>query len=161
MHSDQDKLYELLSEFSNAMFLTHTRSGDLHARPMRIAELTKEGELCFVTSNQSPKVKEIAQDSDVALIFQASSKFVSLSGTAVVEQDPKRLDRLWNEAWKVWFPKGKSDPNIRIVRILPREAEYWDNEGMEGLSYAFAAVKAYIQGEQPHVDSDQHGKVKL
>ena len=61
MHTDQDKLYELLSEFSNAMFVTHTRSGGLHARPMRIAELTKEGELCFVTSNQSPKVREIAK----------------------------------------------------------------------------------------------------
>ena len=71
------------------------------------------------------------------------------------------IDRIWSEAWKVWFPKGKTDPSLRIIKVLAEEAEYWDSTGAQGISYAFEAAKAYIKGETPDVSEKQHGKISL
>jgi general stress protein 26 len=159
MQEGHDKLIELLDEFKTAMLVTRTQTGGVHARPMRVARFMKEGSLYFVTSKESPKIKEIADDPEVTVIFQDGSKYVSLAGNAVVTEDRQLVESLWSEAWKVWFPNGKDDPTICIVKVSASQAEYWDNEGIEGLSYAFAAAKAYMTGEKPKVDSDVHGKV--
>jgi hypothetical protein len=48
-----------------------------------------------------------------------------------------------------------------ILKFTAHEGEYWDNSGMKGLKYVFDATKAYISGERPKPDSDQHNKVNL
>ncbi len=159
--SSKSHVRELLEDFDTAMLITHAVKGSLNARPMGVAEISKSGELYFVTAAPSAKVKEIQKDAHVALIFQDKKTFVSLNGTAVVVKDQALVDRLWSEAWRVWFPDGKSDPAIRMLKISPIDAEYWDNSGTKGISYAFEAAKAYITGETPDVTEKQHGKVAL
>jgi general stress protein 26 len=155
------KLFELLDDFKTAMLVTRLRNGGIHARPMHVAKLEEDGELYFVTSKDSPKIREIARDSEVNAIFQGNSKFVTMTGIASILDDRQLIESLWSEAWKVWFPKGKDDPTICIIKVVTSQAEYWDNEGLEGLSYAFAAAKAYIRGECPEVDSRHHGTLKV
>jgi general stress protein 26 len=161
MQDGHDKLFELLEEFKTAMLVTRTQTGGVHARPMRVAKFNKDGVLYFVTSRDSPKIKEISDDPEVTVIFQDGAKYVTLAGSAEVAEDRQLVESMWSEAWKVWFPKGKVDPMICIVMVRASQAEYWDNEGMEGLSYAFAAAEAYVTGEKPAVDSDVHGKVTV
>ena len=55
---------------------------------------------------------------------------------------------MWKEAWKIWFPIGKSDPNIALLKFTAHEGEYWDNAGMQGLKYVYDAAKAYVTGER-------------
>jgi general stress protein 26 len=157
----QQKLIELLGDFSTAMLVTRKTETGVHIRPMRIAKLTEDGRLYFITSKQSPKSAEISVDASVDVVFQDDSKFVTMTGNATITDDRKLLDDLWSEPYKVWFPKGKDDPNICIIQVEPAQAEYWDNEGMQGLSYAFAAAKAYLKGETPKVDQDVHGKLNV
>jgi general stress protein 26 len=40
------------------------------------------------------------------------------------------------------FPEGKDDPSLVIIKIELQDAEYWDNSGGEGVSYAMTALKA-------------------
>lgn len=160
-HSSKHQLHELLEGFDTAMLITHVANGSINARPMGVAEISKSGELYFVTSAPSAKVKKIQNDSDVTLIFQKSRTFVSLNGTAVIVKDPALVERLWSEAWKVWFPEGKTDRSIRSLKISPVNAEYWDNSGMQGISYVFEAAKAYLSGKTPDVSDKQHGKIAL
>jgi general stress protein 26 len=155
------KLVEIIRDFDTAMLVTRKKNGDVHARPMRVAKFDDDMELYFVTSSTSTKISEIGNEPDVTIIFQDNAKFVNLTSTASIVKDRKLVEAMWSEAWKVWFPKGKNDPDICIVKTIPKAAEYWDNEGLEGLSYAFAAAKAYIKGERPVVDSNQHGKMAL
>jgi general stress protein 26 len=155
------KLIELLDGFATAMLVTRRSETDVHIRPMRIAKLDDEGVLYFITSKSSPKAVEIERDASVDVVFQDDSKFVTMNGKATTTDDRQLLDELWSEPYKVWFPKGKDDRNICIIQVEPFEAEYWDNEGMQGLSYMFKAAKAYVTGTQPKVDSDIHAKVKI
>lgn len=152
---------DIMKHFDTAMLITHLPNDRSHARPMRIAEVGKDGVVRFATSKNSPKIKEITKDHSVHLVFQSSSVFLSLIGKAKIEDDPKLVKRLWSEPWRVWFPKGEDDPSICIIAVTPDEAEFWDNSGMEGISYAFKAATAYVQGKKPAIDPSIHGKVAL
>ena len=101
-------------------------------------------------------------NAEVTLIFQGDSVYNSLQGTAHSLTDPEPIDRLWSEAWRVWFPDGKDDPSPVILKIEPQDAEYWDNSGGEGISYAMTALKAYIAGERhSNTDAAQHAKMAM
>jgi general stress protein 26 len=154
-------LYELVKDFKYAMLVTHSAGGGIHARPMEIAELRADADVYLVTNIHSPKIEEIERNPDVTLTFQSSGGFAAVNGRATVVRDQALIDRLWTEAWKLWFPTGKTDPAIAMIRFDAREGEYWDKAGAEGLKYMFEAVKAYVKGETPKNDEEQHGKVSL
>jgi len=152
-------LSELLESFDNAMLIT--RHGDQnHARPMAIAEVDGASTLWFVTTIDSPKAEEIHQDARVSVTFQSDRKFVALSGSSALVREPERIAALWKETWKVWFPKGKTDPSIALIKVNVEDAEFWDNAGGKGLRYVYEAVKAVIKGERPEPVAGAHGRVE-
>lgn len=77
--------------------------------------------------------------------------------------DRAKLSRLWKAEWKVWFPGGKDDPNIVLLRVDGTVGEYWDNGGTSGLKYPIEAGKALVTGSRPDVGDDPkvHTKVSL
>ena len=160
-NTGREHLYDLLKDFDTAMLVTRSDDGHMHARPMAVAELRPNADAYFVTSSDSPKVAEIDANPNVTLTFQSSSQFASLSGLASIVRDRALIDRLWKETWKVWFPKGKTDPTISMLKFSAEDGEYWDNAGAQGLKYVFEAAKAYAKGERPTSDQKQHAKVEL
>lgn len=156
-----EHLYDLLKDFDTAMLVTCGADDTMHARPMAVAELTADGMAYFVTGIHSNKALQIQADSAVTLTFQSSKQYVSVDGTATVISDQALVDRLWKEMWKVWFPQGKTDPNISMIKFTARQGEYWDNAGTEGLKFIYGAAKAYIKGETPQPDATQHAKVEM
>lgn len=157
----KEHLYDMLEDFDTAMMVTRSDEGHMHARPMAVAELRADADAYFVTSIDSPKVAQIEADPAVTLTFQSSSQFASVCGHVRIVRDQALIDRLWKEAWKVWFPKGKTDPSIALLKFDADHGEYWDNAGAQGLKYAFEAAKAYVKGETPKADQKQHAKVEL
>lgn len=158
---ESEHLYDLLRDFDTAMLITRAADGHLHARPMAIAELRADADAYFVTSIDSPKIAEIEADADVLLTFQGERQYAAVYGRANVIQDRQLIDRLWKEAWKLWFPRGKSDPSIALLRFDAERGEFWDNAGTRGVQYAFEAAKAYLRGETPQPDPEQHGRARL
>lgn len=160
--SEQKKhLYDLLKDFSTAMLASRTADGGLHARPMAVAELKPDAHAYFVTDARSPKVSEIEAHPEVLVTFQSSSEFATLYGSASVVRDRALIDRLWSEAWRVWFPGGKDDPNLVMISVAPKSGEYWDNSGTEGIKYVFAGLRAYFKGERANPSETINAKVRL
>ena len=157
----QERLYDVIKDFDNAMLVTTATSGRDHARPMQIAEIREDGDIFFATSMDSPKITEIAVNPEVVVTFQSNRQFAAVYGTASLVRDRNLIDHLWSEPWKVWFPEGKADPTLCLIRVDGREGEYWDNAGMQGIKYAFQAAKAYMQGRTPSQDEKQTAKVRL
>lgn len=160
-NNPQKHLYELLKDFSTAMLVSRDAAGHLHARPMAVADLRPDADAYFATSVESPKVAEIQNAPDVMISFQGKSQFATVTGTASIVRDRALIDKLWSEAWRVWFPGGKDDPNLVLIKVDAQEGEYWDNSGLNGLRYAFEGLKAVVKGERPQTDSDTHAKLRL
>lgn len=161
MTDTKEHLHDLIKDFRSAMLTTRTPDGGVHIRPMAVAKLAKDEELFFATGLTTPKVDEIVKNSAVAVTFQSSSEFATLYGTARISKDRALIEDLWSEAWRVWFPGGKDDPNLCLLAITPTSAEYWDSSGLEGFKYLYEGLKAVMQKRPPTHDETQHAKVSL
>jgi general stress protein 26 len=159
----EDKLRELLEYFDHAMLVTRSVAGELRSRPMVVADIQPGCCLWFITERHSGKVDEIAQDDHVNVTMQSKMKFVSISGTATVVEDRRKVAELWNELWRVWFPGGQDDPSLILIKVQGDTGEYWDNSGSSGITYLIEAGKAYLSGTKPDVAGDPkvHGKVAV
>lgn len=157
------KFQDLIEDFSVAMLVTRTSDGELRSRPMAVADVDDDGTLWLMTQRHSPKTEEIAHDDHVNVSMQSTTKFVSISGEADPVDDRRKVAELWNESWKIWFPGGKDDPNLLLLRVRGNSGEYWDNSGTSGIKYLIEAGKAYLSGTRPDVAHDPkiHGKVTL
>ena len=154
---DGEHLYDLLEGFDTAMLVTRARDGHMHARPMAIAEMRADADAYFVTSIDSPKVAEIYADADVLLTFQSAHQYAAIYGRVNVVRERALIDRLWKEPWKVWFPRGQSDPAIALLRFDADRGELWNDLGQLGVQYSFEGTKAYVSA--PPKDGRGHARL--
>ena len=160
MHT-RERLQMLLQKFDNALLVTRTAEGCMHARPMAVAHLSPGSDAFFVTSIASPKIAEIEAHPEVLVTFQGGGVFASIAGKARIVRDRLLLERYWSKAWTAWFPRGLDDPDLCVIAVLAEEGEYWDRGGLQAVQYAVAAAEALIKGERPKTGPEQHAKVRL
>jgi general stress protein 26 len=155
----KEHLKNLLESFDTAMLITRYDDRE-HARPMAVAGVEGATTLWFVTHDEAPKSEEIRKDPRVSATFQSGSRFVALSGVATLVTDRAKVHELWRTAWKAWFPNGKDDPSLRLIRVDVTDAEFWDNAGTKGIRYFFEAAKAIVEHRRAETVESQHGRVK-
>jgi general stress protein 26 len=153
-----EHLQRLLETFDTAFLVTQGELGP-HARPLTIAAVEGPTVVWFMTNLESPKVEEIRRDPDVLVTFQDKARFVALRGKAELLFDREKVDQYWTEAQKIWFPLGKEDPSLVLVRVKVDDAELWDQSGMRGLKFALAAAKAYVSGTTPDEVEERHAEI--
>ncbi len=144
------RLWEMIKDTKFAM-LTSDDGGHLRSRPMAASQRSFDGTLWFFTRASSHKVSEVAADNRVNVSYAEPDKqnYVSLSGIAHLVRDSSAIAEHWSEALRTWFPKGREDPDIALLRIDVQEAEYWDAPSSTML-HAYGYVKAVVTGTPPH-----------
>jgi len=150
------KLYDLIKDMRIAMMTTVDTDGTLHSRPMHSQEADEHGDLWFFTKLQSPKITEISRDNEVNLGYSDPDKqhYVSVSGKAEIVRDRAKIDAMWSEPLRTWFPDGKDDPSIALIRVHPARGEYWDSPSSTVL-HLYGYVKAAVTGESPKPEQDK------
>lgn len=155
-------LVQVLRDFDSAILITRTERGELRGRPMALAQVASDADIYFATSLSNETVREIEADPRVAVTVQGKLKFASVSGKAHLMRDRALIDKLWREGWKLWFPEGKDDPNLCLIKFDADEGEYWDTSGTRGIKFALRAAGAYVRGEKlDDTSQDDNAKVKL
>jgi general stress protein 26 len=160
---ERQHFISLLRKFRSAMLVTCSSDCQFHARPMAIAEVEEDGCLWFITVADTAKVHEIEGDSHAALTAQGGEgTYLSLNGRATLVDDPAKIADLWKESFLAWFPGGKNDPSLELIRVRPERGEYWDHIGQHRASYLWESAISYVSGAKPEVDrGDEHGFVSL
>ena len=153
------KLKEMLEGIDFAM-LTTTAHGKFRSRPMSTQEMDENGDLWFFTSDETHKVDEIEADDRVLVAYSApdDNTYVSVFGHAKIVRDQAKIDELWNPVHKAWFPEGKDDPHLCLLKITIEEVEYWDSPNSKLVELA-GFVKALVTGQE--ADGGDYGKIKL
>ncbi|KRA74160.1 general stress protein [Lysobacter sp. Root667] len=139
------KLAALIEDVEIAMFTTHAADGRLVSRPLGTQQVEFDGDLWFATAADSAKAREIADDPRVNVAYASRGKnvYVSVSGTASLVDDRAKIDEIWSPAMKLFFPGGKDDPQLRLIRVAVDTAEYWDGPGTlvgNALNFLISAV---------------------
>ena len=160
-----EKFRELVRKFADAMLVSTDATGQLRGRPMRIVAHHQDSldDLWFVSALDSGKMDELRAEPRVAVILADGKRFLSISGDAQIVVDPIKLEGMWHESWKLWFPEGPTGGNVAMIRIRPTHAEYWDRSLPNGIVFALQAAKAWIKDEKMEEPEgpEHHGKVQL
>ena len=125
------KIKELTDKAPSCFFCTDIETGKpFITRPMSVQQVDGEGNLWFLSANDSHKNYEIRTDSAVQLLFQDSSysDFLNLYGTATIIQDKEKIKELWKPILKTWFTEGVDDPRISVIKVTPEQGYYWDTK---------------------------------
>jgi general stress protein 26 len=89
---------------------------------------------------------------NVSFADASDQKYVSVSGTAVVSNDRAKIKQLFSTPAKAWWNSAE-DPNIRVLKIAPESAEYWDSPGSV-ISYVKMAAAA-VSGTRPDIGENR------
>lgn len=102
----------------------------IRSRPMAAYVESGEGAIYFLTDKDSDKEEEVAARPQVNLAFAdaGAQTYVSVSGRASLSNDRDTIRKIWSPAAKAWWD-GPDDPAIRLLRVEPDEAQYWDSPG--------------------------------
>ena len=146
-----EKLREMVKDIDFCMLTTIDENGDLHSRPMSAnGEIDPNGDLWFFTGASSHKVQEVAQSpkTNVSFADPKNQRYISITGVAQLVRDRKKIEELWKPEFKMWFPEGKDDPEVALLRVSPEKAEYWDSPSST-VSYALSFVSSLVTGKPP------------
>ena len=151
------KLRELVKDIDFCMLTTIDENGDPHSRPMSSnGDIDPDGDLWFFTNLSSHKVTEIEKLPKVNLSFAdpENQRYISITGVADLVRDRKKIEELWRPEFKIWFPKGKDDPEIALLRISLQKGEYWDNPSST-IGFALSFVSSLVTGKQPDLGENK------
>ena len=140
-----------------AMMTTVDEQGNLVSRPMAALQFDEEGNVWFFTNRSSPKVDQIEhveQRVNVAFASVSDADYVSISGVATEVDDQAKIDELWNPQAKAWFPKGKDDPDLTLLKVHTQMAEYW-NSNDSTMVRLFQQASAVITGSTPKMGENE------
>lgn len=163
------KIGALIADIDIAMLTTVGAGGFLMSRPLSTRQASFDGsKVWFFTEADSPKVAEIRRNAKVNLAYASEKRntYVSLTGTAKVSRDRAMIDALWSDAAKAFFPKGKDDPNLVLLEVALRSAEYWDGPSTaigKLVTFVIARVtkNEEVMGENRIVDLRGDGRKRL
>ena len=102
---------------------------DGHTRPMT-AQLEGEenqGPIWFFGSKDTALTQSLTRGHRAIATFTSKGHdvFATVQGTLSLNQNPAMVDKLWNKFVAAWYPGGKTDPNLALMRFDAEHAEIW------------------------------------
>ena len=130
-------------------------------RPMSPADIDDQGNIWFFSKRSSAKNLEILHDNHVQIAFINGSRneVLSIYGNAEIINDSDKFEELWDPFAKAWFPQGKEDPELSLIKVQPVESYYWDTLHNKMIAF-FKMAAAYISGKEPD-NMSREGELKI
>jgi general stress protein 26 len=157
--SEIDEVWNLADKIKACMLVTIS-GREMRARPMHALPDREAGCLWFITDQRGAKDDEIKAAPNVCLAFADinSNSYLSITGHAEVLRDVAKAAALWSTEAQAWWPQGPTDPDVRVLRVNPENAEYWDARGNSILD-ALKLAAARVSGHPP--DLGENRKVQM
>jgi len=158
--SNIDRVWEIMDDIAVCMVTTHA-DGRMRSRPMHAIPDRDRGCVFFVTDTRGAKDEEIAAAPDVCLAFAdiGNNTYLNLTGTAEMIRDPATAEELWSAEAQAWWPRGPRDPSVRVLRVVPDHAEYWDTRG-NSITVALKLMAARVTGREPDLGMSRKVNVR-
>ena len=119
-----------------------------HAQPMTAFREAETGTIWFFTRDDTDLAKDAGVGGGQSAMFHYGSKdqntWACIHGELSVQgQDREIIDRFWNPVLAAWYPDGKDDRHLTILRFDADDGRVWVSKG--GLiKFAFEIAKANL-----------------
>lgn len=155
------RVKELVEDIDITMLTTQDEKGDLVSRPMSTRQMDENGDLWFFTAEDTEKVEQAIAERHVGLAYcdAKGMRYVSIAGVASVVHDRAKMEELYTPSLDVWFEQGLDTPGIALLKVTPRDTEFW--EPAKGrIALAAGMLKALVTRDTPDDDVMVHGRIQ-
>lgn len=143
------ELRDLIDGIEVCMMTSSDGGGQLHSRPLQTQQMDADGHLWFLTTRSTRVVGEVHGRPAICLNYASRERntYVAVYGSCQEIFDQAKISELWTPAHEVFFPAGRHDPDLTLLRVTPEMAECWTGpSGTVGRMLAFAG--AALTGDQ-------------
>ncbi len=153
------KIKELAENIDFAMMETRLGSAPTHIIPMSTKDVDDEGCIWFLSNKNSEHNGHIDADNSIQLIYSKPSdmEFMSVFGHAFISTEKPILEKYYGSSDDAWFD-GIDDPNLTAIKVIPKDAHYWDTKNGKLVSLLKMGMGA-ITGEKQ--DLGEEGDLKI
>lgn len=155
---EMQELADCLKDQRTTMLALADGDGQLDARPLTALEMDGQGAIWFMVSRSSMAALAGHSAKPVNLSFSDTDKslYVSIAGTARLDEDPSRKVDLWTSMARPWF-SGADDPDLTLLYVLPTAIQVWDGPDSSvvralAMATSVAAAKPIGLGERKELD---------
>lgn len=129
--ADQDSPQEVAAKFldklkSSPFVMIGLMDGE-HAEPMTAQIDDDQPNTLFFFSGRDNRIAK-GGDAMAQFVGKGHDFFACLAGSVSRHDDPAQIDKLWNNQVEAWFPGGKQDPNLTLLRFDIDSAELWETD---------------------------------
>lgn len=120
-----------------------------HAQPMTAFTEPDDGVIWFFTRDDTDLANDVGVGTEGRLIFNSEDElFADVTGALTPAHDRERIDRYWNPVVAAWYPAGKDNPHLTLLRFEPQEGQVWvSKQGL--LRFAFEITRANMTKTPP------------
>ncbi|MDK8451444.1 pyridoxamine 5'-phosphate oxidase family protein [Corynebacterium mastitidis] len=97
--------------------------GALQTQPMVVQKITDEGTAWFFLNADSALAVAVQHTPQINVAVTEKGSWVSLAGTATITHDREKIDQLWSTSVESWFPQGKDDPSVVLLKFHAETAK--------------------------------------
>lgn len=145
----EERLWEALEDTRIGM-LGVVGGPPRHLQPMTAFRDKDGGHIWFFTNRGTDLAQDAAAGAQAmfCLVSKDRELYACFGGRLSEQFDRERIDRYWNPMVAAWFPEGKDDPGLTLLRLEPADAQVWiSSKGP--IRFAYEIAKANLTDEMP------------
>jgi general stress protein 26 len=126
--------------------------GEDHLQPMAAFADEAQNAIWFFTKRSTDLVETMGAGHKAMICVMAKDQEFQacIMGELKPDHDSAKIDQYWSPFVAAWYPDGKADPDLTLVRFDPSDARIWaSNRGP--LNYPMQIAKANATHELPDV----------
>lgn len=150
----QTRLWDEIKAAGGTGMLGLTKSGD-HYQPMTGFVERDTNEIWFFTRKDTELARELGDGGSAMFVFQADKLQASIGGELTAAFDRGRMDKYWNPVVAAWYPGGKDDPLLTMLRLECVDAEIWISDAGP-MKFAWEIAKANATHNTPDAGGKTH-----
>jgi len=126
-----------------------------HLQPMTAFAEPETGQIWFFTRKDTALARQAGAGHPAMFVFQGKELQACLGGELTLQDDRARMDKYWNAVVSAWYPLGKADPALTLLRLDCADAEVWISEAGP-VKFAWEIAKANASHRTPAVGAHAH-----
>ncbi|MGE7205329.1 pyridoxamine 5'-phosphate oxidase family protein [Sphingomonas sp. NPDC019816] len=125
--SPQEIAAKFLDKLKDSPFVMIGLNDGQHSEPMTAQIDDDQPNTLFFFAGRDNRIAK-GGEAMAQFVGKGHDFFACLSGQVTRDNDPAQIDKLWNNQVEAWFPEGKSDPNLTLLRFDINSAELWETD---------------------------------
>jgi general stress protein 26 len=150
--TSRELIWKHVRDIGTCMMVTTKPGGGVRARPMRGIPDADANTIWFFTDKDTDKDEDVRRDPRACLTFADThdQTYVSLSGRLTLIHDRAQIEAHWNEGAEIYYPNGKDDNSVVLMKFTAEDGEYWDAPSSP-IVMAIKFLQAKVSGERPEL----------